>query len=150
MASQKLSKGRYWDFGLGLSWYNFKLDNANYQILGTENGVSFVDRTDVNGFKSKVSASYLNVLTMYKLDFGKLNDSGKNGLRVAIGPYAGYRLGGRSKFVYREIGGSGRKKTKHLRVATSAISGMGLEAKLVLEVLLSTALMTSTHFSKSP
>jgi hypothetical protein len=112
MASQKLSKGRYWDFGLGLSWYNFKLDNANYQILGTENGVSFVDRTDVNGFKSKVSASYLNVLTMYKLDFGRLNDSGKNGLRVAIGPYAGYRLGGRSKFVYREIGGSGRKKDK--------------------------------------
>tara|TARA_R110002050_G_scaffold101980_2_gene210358 strand:+ start:170 stop:1195 length:1026 start_codon:yes stop_codon:yes gene_type:complete len=112
MASQKLSKGKYWDFGLGLSWYNFKLDNANYQILGTEDGVSFVNRTDVNGFKSKVSASYLNVLTMYRLDFGKLNDSGRNGLRVAIGPYAGYRLGGRSKFVYREIGGSGRKKDK--------------------------------------
>ncbi|WP_339923326.1 hypothetical protein [uncultured Cyclobacterium sp.] len=112
MASQKLSKGKYWDFGLGLSWYNFKLDNPNYQILGTENGVAFVNRTDVNGFKSKVSASYLNVLTMYRLDFGKLNDSGRDGLRVAIGPYAGYRLGGRSKFVYREIGGSGRKKDK--------------------------------------
>ena len=112
MASQKLSKGKYWDFGLGLSWYNFKLDNANYQILGTEDGVEFVNRTDVNGFKSKVSASYLNVLTMFRLDFGKLNDSGREGLRMAIGPYAGYRLGGRSKFVYRELGGSGRRKDK--------------------------------------
>ena len=23
MASQKITKGAYWDFGLGISWYNF-------------------------------------------------------------------------------------------------------------------------------
>ncbi|MFC4874954.1 hypothetical protein [Negadavirga shengliensis] len=112
MASQRLSKGAYWDFGLGVSWYNFKLDNPNNHAVGSEDGISFINRTDVNGMKSKISASYLNALTMFKLDFGKINDSGRNGLRVGIGPYAGYRLGGRSKFVYREPGGSGRKKEK--------------------------------------
>ena len=54
----------------------------------------------------------MNALTMFKVDFGKINDTGRNGLRIGIGPYAGYRLGGRSKFVYRELNGSGRKKEK--------------------------------------
>jgi hypothetical protein len=112
MASQKLSKGRYWDFGLGVQWYNFKLENRRYQVVNGMDGIEFIDRTDVNGFKSKISASYLTALTLLRWDFGKMNDNGRNGLRVAIGPYAGYRLGGRSKFVYRELGGSGRKKEK--------------------------------------
>lgn len=112
MASQKLRKGRYWDFGLGVQWYNFKLENRNYQIISGDEGIKFIDRTDVNGFKSKMSASYLTALTLLRWDFGKMNDNGRDGLRVAIGPYAGYRLGGRSKFVYRELGGSGRKKDK--------------------------------------
>ncbi|MEX2566277.1 MAG: hypothetical protein WD431_10070 [Cyclobacteriaceae bacterium] len=112
MASQRVSKGANVDFGLGVSWYNFKLDNANYQAIGSEDGVSFINRTDVDGFKSKISASYLNALALFKWDFGKFYDENRNGLRIAIGPYAGYRLGGRSKFVYRELEGSGRKKTK--------------------------------------
>src|SRR5690606_20862039 len=112
MASQKLRKGSYWDFGIGVQWYNFKLDNRNYQIISGDEGIEFINRTDVNGFKSKMSASYLTALTLVRWDFGKMNDSGRDGLRVAIGPYAGYRLGGRSKFVYRELGGSGRKKEK--------------------------------------
>jgi hypothetical protein len=112
MASQRISKGAHWDFGLGVSWYNFKLDNRNYQAIGTDDGLTYLNRTDVNGFKSKIAASYLNALTMFKFDFGKANDNGRDGLRVGIGPYAGYRLGGRSKFVYRELGGSGRKKSK--------------------------------------
>lgn len=112
MASQKLRKGRYWDFGLGVQWYNFKLENSNYQVINGMDGIEFINRTDVNGFKSKISASYLTALTLLRWDFGKMNDNGRDGLRVAVGPYAGYRLGGRSKFVYRELGGSGRKKEK--------------------------------------
>lgn len=112
MASQKLRKGRYWDFGLGVQWYNFKLENRNYQVVNGDEGIEFINRTDVNGFKSKMSASYLTALTLLRWDFGRMNDNGRDGLRVAIGPYAGYRLGGRSKFVYRELEGSGRKKVK--------------------------------------
>lgn len=112
MASQKLRKGRYWDFGIGVQWYNFKFENRSYQAVNGVDGIEFINRTDVNGFKSKISASYLTALTLLRWDFGKMNDNDRNGLRVAIGPYAGYRLGGRSKFVYREFDGSGRKKTK--------------------------------------
>jgi len=112
MASQRLTKGAYWDFGLGVQWYNFKFENTNYQAQNTIDGVDWILRDDVNGFKSKISASYLTAMTMFKLDFGKLNDSGRNGLRIGVGPYAGYRLGGRSKFVYREPNSVGRSKAK--------------------------------------
>jgi hypothetical protein len=112
MASQKLNKGSYWDFGLGVQWYNFKFENNGYQAVNGDYGIDFINRTDVNGFKSKISASYLTALTLLRWDFGKMKDNDRNGLRVAVGPYAGYRLGGRSKFVYRELEGSGRKKEK--------------------------------------
>lgn len=112
MASQRLNKGRYWDFGIGVQWYNFKFENRGHQAINGDYGMEFINRTDVDGFKSKISASYLTALTLLRWDFGKMNDNGRNGLRVAVGPYAGYRLGGRSKFVYRELEGSGRKKEK--------------------------------------
>jgi hypothetical protein len=112
MASQRLEKGRYWDFGIGVQWYNFKFENRGYQAVNGDYGMEFINRTDVDGFKSKISASYLTALTLLRWDFGKMNDNGRDGLRVAVGPYAGYRLGGRSKFVYRELEGSGRKKEK--------------------------------------
>jgi hypothetical protein len=112
MASQRLTKGFYWDFGLGVQWYNFKFENRDFQAVRGDNAIDFNQRTDVNGFKSKLSASYLTAQTMLKLDLGRMYDNGRKGFRLAAGPYAGYRLGGNSKFVYREINGSGRKKEK--------------------------------------
>lgn len=112
MASQKLRKGFYWDFGLGVNWYNFKFENRDFQAIKGDNSIDFLERTYVNGFKSKISASYLTAQTLLKLDFGKLNDNGSRGLRLAAGPYIGYRLGGNSKFAYRELDGSGRKTEK--------------------------------------
>ncbi|MDF2157204.1 outer membrane beta-barrel protein [Algoriphagus sp. CAU 1675] len=112
MAKQRLSKGFYWDFGLGLQFYNFKFENRDYQATRGDNSIEFVQRNDVDGFKSKLSASYLTAMTLLELDFGKMKDKGRHGFRIAAGPYAGYRLGGRSKFVYRELDGSGRKKDK--------------------------------------
>ena len=112
MAAQRLSKGFYWDFGLGFQFYNFKFENRDFQAVRGDQMVDFIQRNDVNGFKSKISASYITAMTMLELDFGKMNDNGKRGLRIAAGPYAGYRLGGQSKYVYKELGGSGRKKDK--------------------------------------
>ncbi|UCS93796.1 PorT family protein [Echinicola marina] len=112
MASQRLSKGFYWDFGLGIQWYNFKFENRDYQAVRGDNGVEFIQRTDVDGFKSKVSASYITAMTLFKLDFGRMNDNGEKGLKIGAGPYFGYRVGGRSKYVYRELDGSGRHKDK--------------------------------------
>ncbi|WP_040490275.1 outer membrane beta-barrel protein [Indibacter alkaliphilus] len=110
MASQRISKGFHWDLGLGVQWYNFKFENRDFQAIRGDGDIEFIQRTDVNGFKSKVSASYLTAMSLFKLDFGQMNDQGKRGFRIAAGPYAGYRLGGRSKFVYRDLGGGGRRK----------------------------------------
>lgn len=112
MAAQRISKGFYWDFGIGFHFYNFKFENRDYQAVRGEDAIDFVQRTDVNGFKSKISSSYLTATTMLELDFGKMKDQGRRGMRIAAGPYVGYRLGGQSKYVYEEIGGSGRQKDK--------------------------------------
>lgn len=112
MAAQRISKGFYWDFGLGFQFYNFKFENRDYQAIRGDNYIGFLQRTDVDGSKSKISASYLTAMTMLELDFGKMNDNGRRGVRIAAGPYVGYRLGGQSKYVYKELDGSGRRKDK--------------------------------------
>jgi hypothetical protein len=112
MAAQKLSKRFFWKYGLGFHFYNFKFENRAYQAIRTPESIGFQMRSDVNGFKSKISASYVTAMTLFELDFGKMKNEWNKGLKLAFGPYAGYRLGGRSKFVYRELDGSGRKKDK--------------------------------------
>lgn len=112
MAAQRISKGLYWNFGLGFQFYNFKFENRDYQAIRGAGGIDFDRRDDVSGFKSKISASYITAMTLLELDFGKMNDKRRRGFRIAAGPYAGYRLGGQSKFVYREIENSGRRKEK--------------------------------------
>lgn len=112
MAAQRLSKGLYWDFGLGFQFYNFKFENRDYQAVRGDDMIAFNQRRDVTGIKSKISASYLTAMTMLELDFGKMNDNGRRGVRIAAGPYAGFRLGGGSKYVYRDINGSGKSNDK--------------------------------------
>ncbi len=112
MAAQRISKGFNWNFGMGFHFYNFKFENRNFQAVRGDDQIEFIQRTDVDGFKSKISSSYITAMTLLELDFGKMNDQGKKGFRIAAGPYAGYRLGGQSKYVYEEIGGSGRQKDK--------------------------------------
>ena len=101
MGSQRLSDRLRWNFGLGFQWYNFKFENRDFQAVRGRDQIGFVERTDVTGVKSKLSASYLTAMTLLKANLGKDKDKG---LSLAIGPYIGYRLGGRSKFVYEESG----------------------------------------------
>lgn len=101
VGSQRLSDGLRWNFGLGFQWYNFKFENRDIQAIRGRDQIGFVERTDVTGVKSKLSASYLTAMTLLQANLGK--DKNK-GLTLAAGPYIGYRLGGRSKFVYEESG----------------------------------------------
>jgi hypothetical protein len=103
MGSQRLSDSWRWNFGLAFQWYNFKFENRDFQAVRGQDQISFVERTDVTGIKSKLSASYLTAMTLLEVNLGK--NKGK-GLTLAAGPYIGYRLGGRSKFVYEESGRS--------------------------------------------
>ena len=102
VGSQRLSDGLRWNFGLGFQWYNFKFENRDFQAIRGQDQISFVERTDVTGVKSKLSASYLTAMTLLKVNLGKTEE----GVSLAAGPYVGYRLGGRSKFVYEEPGSS--------------------------------------------
>ncbi len=103
MGSQRLSDGLRWNFGLGFQWYNFKFENRDVQAIRGRDQIGFIERTDVTGVKSKLSASYLTAMTLLQANLGK--DKNK-ALTFAAGPYIGYRLGGRSKFVYEESGRS--------------------------------------------
>ena len=101
MGSQRLSDRLRWNFGLGFQWYNFKFENRDFQAVRGRDQIGFVERTDVTGVKSKLSASYLTAMTLLKANLGQDKDKG---LSLAVGPYIGYRLGGRSKLVYEESG----------------------------------------------
>lgn len=80
--------------GLGVSWYNFKLEDRDIFIDRTPEGLEFNEFTDGEGTKSKISASFANLTLVPTL----LTNNGK--VRIGIGGFAGFRIGGRGKFVY--------------------------------------------------
>ena len=80
----------------GFHFHNFKFSDDNIQAVRGDQQVDFINRE--NGIKSKVAASYLTLAIIPKIS------TGHNGFRFGVGPYAGYRLGGRSKFVHRDGG----------------------------------------------
>lgn len=114
------------EWGGTLHWYNFKLDNEDIQILKTENGTEYLEPpAGVAGIKSKLTASYLSVSVVPTLDFShgtrkvKKYESGsisiskykKQGVRIGIGGYAGYRLGSHTKYKFKEDGDRDKDKT---------------------------------------
>lgn len=108
----KPSKNFHLRSTLGVSWYNFKFEDENIYALKTPDGLEFVDYTEViddpnaDPIKSKISASYatLTVIPTVRTSNGKM--------RFGAGGYAGYRLGGRGKFVYDSDGDKVKDFTK--------------------------------------
>lgn len=105
------------EWGLGLSWYNFKFQKDNILITKNEDGVQFNEDTrDVNFIKSKLTASYVNASLIPMLDFGgrgkktRFWDAHGSQFRIGAGPYAGYRIGSHSKVVYKD---DGRERDKN-------------------------------------
>ena len=113
------------EWGGTLHWYNFKLDNEDIQIIKTENGTEYLEPpAGVNGLKSKLTASYLSVSVVPTLDFShgtrkvKRYESGsisiskykKQGVRIGLGGYAGYRLGSHTKYKFKQDGDRDKDK----------------------------------------
>ena len=113
------------EWGGTLHWYNFKLDNEDIQIQKTENGTEYLPPPPgVNGIKSKLTASYISVSLVPVLDFSrgirkvKRYESGsisiskykKQGVRIGIGGYAGYRLGSHTKYKFKQEGDTDKDK----------------------------------------
>jgi hypothetical protein len=89
---------------LGVSWYNFKFEDRNLQALRGPSGLVFEEHPSDAGIMSKISASYANLTLLPTVQTSNGN------FAFGIGPYAGYRLGGRGKFVYRDTNGNRAKE----------------------------------------
>lgn len=95
------------EWGVGVSWYNFKYQKDNILMSENEDGVVYSeDNRDVSYIKSKLTASYINASLIPMFDFGgygkksRVWDSYGSNFRIGIGPYAGYRIGSHSKLVF--------------------------------------------------
>jgi hypothetical protein len=108
---QRTRAGRnfFLEWGLGISWYNFKFQNDDVMMQKTDDGVEFVtDTRDVNHIKSKLTVTYINASFVPVLDFGdhsrkpRMWDGYRSSFRIGLGPYVGYRIASRSKLVYSE------------------------------------------------
>ncbi|MEM6643216.1 MAG: hypothetical protein AAF616_09575, partial [Bacteroidota bacterium] len=106
------------EWGLGISWYNWKLQDPDFRIIEGDDQIELIEVPDVNGIKSKLTASFINVHAVPMFDFSRgrkkitsYESSGvrvrrysKKGFRFGLGGYAGYRLGSRTKFRFEEGG----------------------------------------------
>lgn len=89
---------------IGVSWYNFKLEDRSLIAVKNPDGITWEEFEDGTGTKSKISASYLNFTLVPTV----LTNNQK--LRLGLGGYVGVRIGGRGKFVYDDENGNKQKQ----------------------------------------
>lgn len=115
------------DWGLGISWYNWKLEDTDYIIQEGSERIEFNRVVNsINGQKSKLTASYINATIVPMFDFAKgrrkvtsiaskglkIKKYSRKGFRFGLGGYAGYRIGSHTKYVYSENGDRDKDKEK--------------------------------------
>ena len=105
----RVSKNFSLEWAVGVSWYNFKFQDAGTIITKTDSAVIFTsDTRDVSSLKSKLSVTYINASLVPMFDFGGYHrrsrfwNSHNSAFRIGAGPYVGYRIGSQSKLVYKE------------------------------------------------
>jgi hypothetical protein len=116
----RVSRNFFLEWGLGVSWYNFKFQKDNIVVTKDDVGVHFTE--DIRGLdyvKSKLSATYLNASLVPLIDVGNhgrksrmWDDDHSSNFRIGFGPYVGYRIGSKSKLVYEENGDNEKEKNK--------------------------------------
>lgn len=99
----KPSKNFHIKSALGVSWYNFKLEDTDLIAVKTPEGIEWQEFNEGVGTKSKISASFVNFTLVPSI---QTNDGN---LRIGAGGYVGYRIGGRGKFVYDDAEGEENK-----------------------------------------
>ncbi len=115
------------EWGLGISWYNWKLQDPDFVISEGDSEIEFnLAPPERNGSKSKLTASFLNIHAVPMFDFSrgrrrvtsyessgvKVKRYSKQGFRFGLGGYAGYRLGAHTKFKFREDGKTQKDKER--------------------------------------
>lgn len=105
-------------WGGGISWYNFKFEDKRTRLIKTPEEVVFSrdGSSEIDAYKSKLTASYLNLNLVPMLDFryktrytrdenGQrkvIRDYKKDAFRIGLGGYAGYRIGSHTKYKFEE------------------------------------------------
>jgi len=102
-----------------ITWYNFKLHNDQYFIQKGTDMVEFNPLpSEYSGLKSKLTASYINASFVPLFDFSrnkqkiksyesrsiKIENYKKQGFKIGVGVYVGYRLHSHSKIKFRRNG----------------------------------------------
>lgn len=114
------------EWGVGISWYNWKFEDSDFRLVETDSAVAFVSDPNLSGIKSKLTASYLNAQFVPMFDFSRgrkrvssVEASGirirrysRRGIRFGLGGYVGYRLGSHTKHIFKD-GGSREKDKEH-------------------------------------
>jgi hypothetical protein len=98
------------EWGLGISWYNFKFQENNVLVMKDGNATTFVaaPEGEADYRKSKLTATYINASLIPIIDFGdhgkkqRFWDGYHSAFRFGVGPYVGYRINSYSKIVYEE------------------------------------------------
>jgi hypothetical protein len=113
----RLGKNIFAEWGLGVSWYNFKFQDDNMSIQHDGPSVQFLaDARQVDFVKSKLGATFINASLLPVLDFSdhghkrRMWDGNDGGFRFGIGPYVGYRISSKTKLVYETDGDKKREK----------------------------------------
>ncbi|PVY38698.1 outer membrane beta-barrel protein [Pontibacter virosus] len=96
--------------GLEFAFNNYMFDR-NFVIEEDVDDVTFFRREpETNYDKSKLTHSSVNIPLMPMLQFKRQN--GKEGFKIAAGPFVGYRLGGHSKLKYEDSGKTQKEKIR--------------------------------------
>lgn len=113
----RIARNFFVEWGLGLSWYNFKFQKDNILIEKDDQGVSFVEDNvrDADFLKSKLTVCHINASLVPMLDFSNSSTRSRiwdssSAFRIGLGPYIGYRIDSYSKIKYKEAGETEKDK----------------------------------------
>ena|SRR5690606_5932587 len=130
----RIARNFFVEWGLGLSWYNFKFQKDNILIEKDDLGVSFVEDNsgDINYRKSKLTVSYINASLVPMLDLSNRSTRARiwdssSSFRIGLGPYIGYRIGSYSKVKYKEAGETEKDKNHDSLYLENIRYGMRLQ-----------------------
>ena len=132
------------EWGMGVSWYNFKFQNDQTVLSKNDNGVIFAeDSRNFDFIKSKLTATYLNASFVPLIDFGRggrkttIFDGSRvdfssrgnhsSSFRIGLGPYAGYRIDSYTKQSYRDQGDKHRERNHDTFYLNNIRYGMRLQ-----------------------
>lgn len=109
------------EWGGGIDWYNFKLEDNQVRIIKSNTGVLFQQDTvpNISGRKSKLTVSYLYLKFVPMLDFSYNNRRSRlwnrhgDGFRIGVGGYTGFRISSHTKFVFKQDGSNEKDKDRN-------------------------------------